>query len=235
KALLQAKEGRIHILGKMNETLAEPREDYKPFAPRIREIIIDKSRIGAVIGSGGKVIQELQEETNTVISIEEEGEEGIDQIESSNKEDIEEAIRRIEDIIVEPTVGEIYDAEVMEILPFGVVVEFKGQNGLLHISEFSHSHIENVEDVFAIGDPVKVKLLSVDSRNGKLKLSRKATMPRPEGQEDRPRGSGDRGGRGGDDRRRSGGGSHRGRSGGGRGQDRGRDNRGHKSRSHRQD
>jgi len=235
KALLQAKEGRIHILGKMNETLAEPREDYKPFAPRIREIIIDKSRIGAVIGSGGKVIQELQEETNTVISIEEEGEKGIVQIASSNKEDIEEAIRRIEDIIFEPTVGEIYDAEVMEILPFGVVVEFKGQNGLLHISEFSHSHIENVEDVFAIGDPVKVKLLSVDSRNGKLKLSRKATMPRPEGQEDRPRGSGDRGGRGGDDRRRSGGGSHRGRSGGGRGQDRGRDNRGHKSRSHRQD
>lgn len=230
QALLQAKAGRLHILEKMNETLAEAREDYKPFAPRIREIIIDKSRIGAVIGSGGKVIQELQEETNTVISIEEEGEKGIVQIASSNKEDIEEAIRRIEDIIFEPTVGEIYEAEVVEILPFGVVVEFKGQNGLLHISEFSHSHIENVEDVFALGDPVKVKLISVDSRNGKLKLSRKATMPRPEGQEDRPRD-------GGDDRRRGGGGSHRGRSGGGRSQDRGgrdRDrDRGHKSRSHR--
>src|SRR5690625_7795646 len=90
-------------------------------------MIIDKSQIGAVIGSGGKVIQELQEETNTVISIEEEGEKGIVQISSSNKEDIDEAIRRIEDIIFEPTVGEIYDAEVTEILPFGVVVEFKGQ------------------------------------------------------------------------------------------------------------
>lgn len=224
KALVQAKEGRLHILGKMNETLAQPRDDYKPFAPRIKEIIIDKSKIGAVIGSGGKVIQELQEETNTVISIEEEGEKGIVQIASSNKEDIDEAIRRIEDILFEPTVGEIYDAEVTEILPFGVVVEFKGQNGLLHISEFSHSHIDNVEDVFALGDPVKVKLLSVDSRNGKLKLSRKAAMPHPDGED------GDS--RGGRDDRRRGGGSHRKRGQhGGRNRDRG----GHRSRSRRQD
>src|SRR5690625_2736602 len=107
QALEQAKEGRIHILGKMNETLAQPRDDYKPFAPRIKEMIIDKSQIGAVIGSGGKVIQELQEETNTVISIAEEGEKGIVQISSSNKEDIDKAMRRIVVIIIEPTVCEI--------------------------------------------------------------------------------------------------------------------------------
>jgi len=136
-ALNQAKAGRIHILDKMSETLASPREDLKPFAPRIEEVIIHKSKIGAVIGSGGKVIQELQALTNTTISIEEDGDTGIVQIASSNRDDINEAIRRINEIIFEPTIGETYDAVVTEILPFGVVVEFKGQNGLLHISEFS--------------------------------------------------------------------------------------------------
>lgn len=203
EALLQARAGRLHILEKMNEVISAPREDLKPFAPRIEELIIEKSKIGAVIGSGGKVIQELQEETKTIISIEEEGDKGIVQIASSNKDDIDEAIRRIKIITFEPTVGEIYDAEVTEILPFGVVVEFKGQNGLLHISEFSYSHVDAVEDVFSLGDPVKVKLLDVDDRSGKLKLSRKATMEKPEGyveeRNDR-RGGGrdrDRGGRGG--------------------------------------
>lgn len=204
EALLQARAGRLHILEKMNEVLAEPREDLKPFAPRIEELIIEKSKIGAVIGSGGKVIQELQEETNTVISIEEEGDKGIVQIASSNKDDIQEAIRRIKQITFEPTVGEVYDAEVTEILPFGVVVEFKGQNGLLHISEFSYTHVNSVEDVFSIGDPVKVKLMDIEERSGKLKLSRKATMEKPEGyveERNERRGGGgrdrDRGGRGG--------------------------------------
>ncbi len=197
EALIQARAGRIHILDKMSEALAGPREDLKPFAPRIEEVIIEKSKIGAVIGSGGKVIQELQEETNTTISIEEEGDKGIVQIASSNKDDIDEAIRRIKIITFEPTVGVIYEAEVTEMLPFGVVVEFKGQNGLLHISEFSYSHVDKVEDVFSMGDSVKVKLLSIDDRSGKLKLSRKATMEKPEGyvEERNDRGGRDRGGR----------------------------------------
>src|SRR5690606_31133272 len=181
EALVQARAGRLHILEKMNEVMPAAREDLKPFAPRIEEVIIEKSKIGAVIGSGGKVIQELQEVTNTIISIEEVGDKGIVQIASSNKDDIDEAIRRIKMITFEPTVGEIYDAEVTEILPFGVVVEFKGQNGLLHISEFSYTHVDQVEDVFSLGDPVKVKLLDIDDRSGKLKLSRKATMEKPEG------------------------------------------------------
>lgn len=180
KALLQAKAGRIHILDKMSEAISEPREDLKPFAPRISQVIIDKSFIGAVIGPGGKIIQELQNETNTVITIEEVDEKGIVQIASSNKDDIEEAKRRIAQITFVPTVGETYEAKVTEMLPFGVVVEFNGKNGLLHISEFSHSRVDKVEDVFSMGDAVKVKLVGIDSRNGKLKLSRKALMPRPE-------------------------------------------------------
>ncbi|MBY5957760.1 polyribonucleotide nucleotidyltransferase [Membranicola marinus] len=199
EALIQAREGRIHILDKMSEALAGPREDLKPFAPRIEEVIIEKSKIGAVIGSGGKVIQELQEETNTTISIEEVDDKGIVQIASSNKDDIDEAIRRIKIITFEPTVGATYEAEVTEVLPFGVVVEFKGQNGLLHISEFSYSHVDKVEDVFSMGDQVKVKLLSIDERSGKLKLSRKATMEKPEGyveeRNDRRGGRDNRGGR----------------------------------------
>ncbi len=212
KALVQARAGRLHILEKMNEVMPAAREDLKPFAPRIEEVIIEKSKIGAVIGSGGKVIQELQEVTNTIISIEEVGDKGIVQIASSNKDDIDEAIRRIKMITFEPTVGEIYEAEVTEILPFGVVVEFKGQNGLLHISEFSYTHVDQVEDVFSLGDPVKVKLLDIDDRSGKLKLSRKATMEKPEGyveeRNDR-RGGGDR--RGDRDRGGRGGGGNRGR------------------------
>lgn len=212
EALVQARAGRLHILEKMNEVMPAAREDLKPFAPRIEEVIIEKSKIGAVIGSGGKVIQELQEVTNTIISIEEVGDKGIVQIASSNKDDIDEAIRRIKMITFEPTVGEIYDAEVTEILPFGVVVEFKGQNGLLHISEFSYTHVDQVEDVFSLGDPVKVKLLDIDDRSGKLKLSRKATMEKPEGyveeRNDR-RGGGDR--RGDRDRGGRGGGGNRGR------------------------
>ncbi len=206
EALNQARIGRIHILDKMSEVLAAPREDLKPFAPRIEEVIIEKSKIGAVIGSGGKVIQELQLVTNTTISIEEVGDKGIVQIASSNRDDINHAIRRIKEIVFEPTVGETYDAQVVEILPFGVVVEFKGQNGLLHISEFSYTHVDQVEDVFSMGDPVKVKLIAIDVRSGKLKLSRKATMEAPEGyveeRNDR-RGGGrdDRRGGGRDDRR----------------------------------
>ncbi len=227
EALNQARAGRIHILGKMNEVMPEPREDLKPFAPRIEEIIIEKSKIGAVIGTGGKVIQELQEVTNTVISIEEIDDKGIVQIASSNKDDIDEAVRRIKMITFEPTVGETYDAEVTEILPFGVVVEFKGQNGLLHISEFSYSRVEKVEDVFSKGDPVKVKLMAIDDRSGKLKLSRKATMEKPEGYVEERNGQrgGDRGGRRNDRNDRRGGNNDRR---GGRGNDRRGGHRSHR-------
>lgn len=227
EALNQARTGRLHILDKMNEVMPEPREDFKPFAPRIVEIIIEKSKIGAVIGTGGKVIQELQEVTNTTISIEEVDDKGIVQIASSNKDDIDEAVRRIKMITFEPTVGEIYDAEVTEILPFGVVVEFKGQNGLLHISEFSYSRVDKVEDVFSMGDPVKVKLIAIDDRSGKLKLSRKATMEKPEGYVEERNGQrgGDRGGRRNDRNDRRGGNNDRR---GGRGNDRRGGHRSHR-------
>ncbi|GAA5219576.1 polyribonucleotide nucleotidyltransferase [Membranihabitans marinus] len=217
KALLQAKDGRLHILGKMSEAIGETREDLKPFAPRIEQVIIDKSFIGAVIGPGGKIIQEMQKETNTVISIEEVGETGVIQIASSNRDDINAAIAKIKDITFVPDVGSDYEAVVTEILPFGVVVEFNGKNGLLHISEFSHTRIDTVEEVFSIGDPVKVRLIGIDSRNGKFKLSRKALMPRPEGMPPEPerrddrRGGDRRGGdrRGGDRRDNRGGGDRR--------------------------
>ncbi|MCI5082793.1 MAG: polyribonucleotide nucleotidyltransferase [Saprospiraceae bacterium] len=180
KALDQAREGRLHILDKMSESLAEPREDLKPHAPRIVELQIDKSYIGAVIGPGGKVIQEMQKETGTVINIEEVGDKGIVNISSSDKASIDKALERIKRITFTPEVGDVYDAVVKTIMPYGVFVDFLGKSGLLHVSEISHSRIEKVEDVFKEGDPVKVKLIGVDPKTGKLRLSRKALMPRPQ-------------------------------------------------------
>jgi polyribonucleotide nucleotidyltransferase len=180
EALEQARQGRLHILEKMKEAIPEPREDLKPHAPRIVELIIDKSFIGAVIGPGGKVIQEIQEETDTTINIEEMGDKGVVNVASSNGESIERALEWIKRITFVPQVGDVFDAVVKTVMPYGVFVEFMGKSGLLHVSEISHSRIEKVEDVFSEGDEVKVKLIGVDKKTGKLRLSRKALIPRPQ-------------------------------------------------------
>ena len=180
EALLQAKEGRLHILDKMEEVIAAPRPDLKPHAPRILEMIIEKSQIGAVIGPGGKVIQDIQATTGTVINIEESGDKGIVNIASTNREGLEAAKNRIEGITHVPEVGNVYDAIVRTIMPYGVFVDFMNKSGLLHVSEISHSRIDNVEEVFKEGDIVKVKLMEIDSRTGKMRMSRKALLPKPE-------------------------------------------------------
>src|SRR5580698_2792106 len=172
-ALNQAKEGRLHILGEMAKTITEPREDYKPHAPRIITIRIDKEYIGAVIGPGGKIIQEMQRETGATISIEEVGNQGVVQIFADNKEAIDKAVTRIKNIASKPEVGEIYEGKVKSIMPFGAFVEIMpGKDGLLHISEIDHKRIETMDGIFEVGDEVRVKLLDVD-KQGKLKLSRK--------------------------------------------------------------
>ncbi|MBK6861265.1 MAG: polyribonucleotide nucleotidyltransferase [Saprospiraceae bacterium] len=178
EALNQAKQGRIHILDKMAETISVPNPDLKPHAPRIIEIIIEKSFIGAVIGPGGKIIQEMQAKTGTKINIEEVGDKGIINVAGTNKEGMDQAIAMIEKITFSPQIGDVYDATVASIFPFGVFVDFRNKSGLLHVSEMSHSRIDNVEDVFKVGDHVKVKLIGVDPKTGKLRLSRKAIMPK---------------------------------------------------------
>ena len=210
KALEQAREGRIHIIDEMEKTMAAPREDYKPHAPRIVEMIIDKSFIGAVIGPGGKIIQEMQEVTGATINIEEKDGKGYVSIASSDKASIDAAMARINDITFTPSVGEEYDAVVKTVMPYGVFVDFKGKSGLLHVSEISYTRIENVEEVFSEGDEVRVKLIEIDERSGKMRLSRKALLEKPEGYVEPPKrerregGGGRHGGRGGD--RRGGGG-----------------------------
>jgi polyribonucleotide nucleotidyltransferase len=178
KALLQAKEGRLHILDKMDESISEPREDFKPHAPRIVEMIIEKSFIGAVIGPGGKIIQEMQAKTGTKINIEEVGETGVINIASSNKEAIEAAVRMIKAITFTPSIGDVYDAKVVSLFPFGAFVDFSGKSGLLHISEISHQRVDKVEDVLQVGDMVKVKLIGTDPKTGKLRLSSKVLYNR---------------------------------------------------------
>lgn len=178
QALNQAKAGRMHILDKMDESITEARPDFKPHAPRIVEIIIDKSFIGAVIGPGGKIIQEMQAKTGTKINIEEVGDKGVVNVASNNKESIEAAVEMINAITFVPKEGDIYDGKVVSIFPYGVFVDFKGKSGLLHVSEISHSRIDNVEEVFKVGDQVKIKLIGVDPKTGKMRLSRKAIMPR---------------------------------------------------------
>jgi polyribonucleotide nucleotidyltransferase len=179
-ALNQAKDGRLHILGEMAKTITEPREDYKPHAPRIVMIKIDKEFIGAVIGPGGKIIQEMQRETGATISIEEKDNMGFVQVFADNKAAIDAALGRIRAIASKPEVGEIYEGKVKSIMPFGAFVEIMpGKDGLLHISEIDHRRIETMDGIFNVGDEVRVKLLDVD-KQGKLKLSRKALLPRPE-------------------------------------------------------
>lgn len=183
KALEQAKQGRLHILGEMMKTISAPRADYKAHAPRIVKMTIPKEFIGAVIGPGGKVIQEMQRETGTVIVIEEEGDLGVIDISADNKESIDAAIERIKNITAVPEVGEVYDGTVKNIMPFGAFVEFMpGKEGLLHISEIEWRRLETMEGVLREGDKVQVKLLEVDKKTGKFRLSRKALLPKPEKQ-----------------------------------------------------
>jgi polyribonucleotide nucleotidyltransferase len=186
EALEQARKGRMHILEKMNEAMPEAREDYKPFVPRIVQIIIPKEYIGAVIGTAGKVIQELQRETNTVISIEEKDGVGIVDVAAANLDDISRAVERIKALSTAPEVGEVYDGIVKGIQTFGAFVEFlPNTEGLLHVSEIAYKRIDNVADFLKEGDEIKVKLVAIDEK-GKYKLSHRALLPKPEGWVDAP-------------------------------------------------
>ncbi len=186
-ALRQAKEGRMHILGKIQETLAEPREDLKPHAPRIVVMFIPKEMIGAVIGPGGKIIQNMQAETGAVITIEEIGDQGRVEIAANNKAAIDAAVAKIRGIVAIPEVGVTYMSKVKSVMPYGAFVEFlPGKEGLLHISEIDWKRIETM-DVAGIkeGDSIEVKLLDIDQKTGKFKLSRKALLPRPPKEENK--------------------------------------------------
>lgn len=186
EALEQAKAGRLHILDKIEETIDEPRQDYKEHVPRIEKMIIDKEFIGAIIGPGGKIIQDIQKTTNTTVVIEEVGEHGHIEIVSPDKPSIEAAKERIKSIIAVPEVGETYMGKVTNITSFGAFVEIMpGKEGLLHISEIDWKHIKDVTSILSVGDQVKVKLIAIDEKSGKLKLSRKVLIPKPEGMEER--------------------------------------------------
>jgi polyribonucleotide nucleotidyltransferase len=181
QAMEQARLGRLHILGEMAKTITEPREDYKPHVPRIVKLTIPREFIGAVIGPGGKIIQEMQRETGTTIVIEEVGEFGIIDVVSSNKASIDAVKEKIKRIVAVPEVGEVYNGTVKTITAFGAFVEIlPGKDGLLHISEIEWSRLKDVESVLKVGDKIDVKLIEVDPKTGKLKLSRKVLLPRPE-------------------------------------------------------
>jgi len=180
KALLQAKDGRLHILNEMKKTISSPNEDYKPHAPRIVSLTIDKEFIGAIIGPGGKIIQEMQRETGASISIEEVDGKGIVEVFADNKAAIDAAVTRIRNIVAKPEIGEVYQGKVKSIMPFGAFVEvMPGKDGLLHISEISWERLETMDGVLKEGDKIEVKLLDID-KQGKMKLSRKVLLPRPE-------------------------------------------------------
>ncbi|MDR0430816.1 MAG: polyribonucleotide nucleotidyltransferase [Tannerellaceae bacterium] len=204
EALNQAKEGRLHILGKLTDTITEPREDLKPHAPRIESLTIGKEFIGAIIGPGGKIIQGIQEKTGAIISIEEVDGVGKIEISGTNKETIDTALKAIKAIVAVPEVGETYEGKISSVMPYGAFVEFMpGKDGLLHISEIDWKRLETVEQAgLKEGDLVEVKLVDIDPKTGKFKLSRKVLFPKPEGYEERPprpergdRNDRDRGGR----------------------------------------
>ncbi len=179
KALKQAKAGMVHILDEMDKTIAKPNAEFKPHAPRIIELKIEKSYIGAVIGPGGSIIKEIQAETGCVINIEEVGEHGIVTIASNDGPSIDAALKRIKAITFSPEVGDVFDAKVVTVMPYGVFVDFAGKSGLLHVSEISHERIANVEDVMKQGDTFEVKLVGIDPKTGKYRLSKKALTARP--------------------------------------------------------
>jgi len=187
EALLQAKEGRAHILNEMVKTLAEPRADLKPHTPRAETVIIEKDMIGAVIGPGGKVVQDIQNTTGATVVIEEVNNKGIVNVFANNKDVMEAALKRIRGIVAIPEVGEVYDGKVKSIMPFGAFVEFMpGKDGLLHISEIKWDRLENMDGVLEVGEEIKVKLIEVDKKTGKFRLSRKVLLPRPPKKETTP-------------------------------------------------
>ena len=214
QALDQAKRGRLHILDAMYNTIGEARAELKPHAPRIEQLNIDREFIGAIIGPGGKIIQEIQRETGAKINIEEVGDQGVIKIFSANKESIDKALTWIRSIVAIPEIGATYEGTVKSIMPFGAFVEFMpGKQGLLHISEVSWKRLDSLDGVIKEGDKIKIQLVGTDPKTGKLRLSRKVLMPKPEGYvepaprerreggDDR-RSGGDRGDRrGGNDRR----------------------------------
>jgi len=180
-ALEQAKKGRMHILDVMMKTISEPREDYKPHAPRIVRIEIPKELIGALIGPGGKIIQEIQRETGTVITIEEVDNKGIVDVSAVNKTCIDAAMARIQRIVAVPEIDKVYRGKVKAIVAFGAFVEIiPGKEGLLHISEIEWRRLNTVDEVLKEGDEIDVKLIDIDPKTGKLKLSRKVLLPKPE-------------------------------------------------------
>ena len=209
KALEQARQGRLHIMGEMMKTISEPREDYKPFVPRIKQIEIESDFIGAVIGKGGETIQKIQKETGTTITITEDTErhKGIVDIFSADRDALDKALAWIEGICAVPEVGTVYHGKVVSILDFGAFVEIlPGKEGLLHVSEIAWEKTENVADVLKVGDEVDVKLLEIDEKSGKMRLSMRALQEKPEGYVEpdrRPRGPRDdrKGDRRGNDRR----------------------------------
>ncbi len=211
KALEQARQGRMHIMGEMMKTISEPREDYKPFVPRLVQIRVPGEFIGAIIGKGGEVIQKIQRETGTTVTITEEQNNGVSEgvvdIFGDNKECMDKALAWINGICAVPEVGKVYHGKVVSILEFGAFVEIlPGKEGLLHISELDWKKTDKVEDVLAVGDEVDVKLLEIDPKTGKMRLSRRALMEKPEGYvepERKPRPAGDRGPRRDGDRRDS--------------------------------
>lgn len=181
EALAQAKKGRAHILNEMNKTISSANTEFKPHTPRIERVIIDKDQIGAIIGPGGKVIQGIQKDTNTTISVTEIENQGIVEILSENGENMAAALRIIKGIVAVPEVGEVYEGKVKSIVEFGAFIEIlPGKDGLLHISEISWDRIAKMDGVFKEGEIVKVKLVEVDKKTGKLRLSRKVLLPKPE-------------------------------------------------------
>ena len=202
KALEQARQGRMHIMGEMMKTISEPREDYKPFVPRIEQLVVDSEFIGAIIGKGGETIQKIQKETGTTITSTEEpnpsgeGTVGVVDVASNDKEAMQKAIDWINGICAVPEAGTVYHGKVVSILEFGAFVEIlPGKEGLLHVSEIAWNKTDKVEDVLKVGDEVDVKLLEIDAKTGKMRLSMRALTEKPEGYveaERRPRG-GDRG------------------------------------------
>ena len=189
QALMQAKAGREHILGEMMKTLSEPRAELKPHVPRIEQLIIPKEFIGAVIGPGGKIIQGMQEDTGAVITIDEEDGVGKVQVSGSSKAVIDAAMSKIKAIVAVPEIGEVYEGTVRSVMPYGCFVEFMpGKDGLLHISEIDWKRLETVEEAgIKEGDKLQVKLLEIDPKTGKFKLSRRVLIEKPEGYVERER------------------------------------------------
>jgi len=184
QALQQAHEGRMHILGKILETISEPRADYKPHAPRIEKIVIAREMIGAIIGPGGKVVQDIQAKTGTTISITEIDGKGEVMVSATNKEAIDNAMFIIKGIVEIPEVGKVYKGKVKSILAFGAFVEIlPGKDGLLHISEIDWSRLNTAEEVLKDSDILEVQVIEIDKKTNKLKLSRKVLLPRPENQQ----------------------------------------------------